>query len=185
MATAEALALVTIEQYAAMPDEATRSELVEGRIIEVPPPRYLHGRICARISRLIGNHVADEALGEVVTNDSGIITRRDPDTVRGADVAFYSAPKVPPSDQVSGYPAIPPDLVVEVPLTSDRWADLLTKAAEYLAAGVLVVVVLDPDTRSAHVFEADRPNRVLGPDDVMTFPDLLGDFAVVVGRIFD
>ena len=185
MAIAEALALLTVEQYAAMPDEATPSELVEGRIIEVPPPGYEHGKICARISRLIGNQVEDGGLGEVVTNDSGIITRRDPDTVRGADVAFYSAPKVPPSDQVSGYPAIPPDLVVEVRSPSDRWADLLTKAAEYLAAGVLVVVVLDPETRAAHIFEADRPNRVLGPEDVLTFPDLLGDFAVVVGRIFD
>ena len=34
-------------------------------------------------------------LGRVVTNDSGIVTQRDPDTVRGADVAYYSYARLP------------------------------------------------------------------------------------------
>ena len=183
MAIAEAL--LTVEQYAAMPDEATPSELVEGRIIEVPPPGYEHGKICAEMSFLLTLAAKRNGSGQVVGNDSGIITRRDPDTVRGADLAYYGLPKVAKIGAQRGYPNVVPDLVVEVRSPSDRWADLLTKAAEYLAAGVLVVVVLDPETRAAHIFEADRPNRVLGPEDVMAFPDLLGDFAVVVGRIFD
>ena len=29
-------------------------------------------------------------LGHVLSNDSGVITERDPDTVRGADISFYS-----------------------------------------------------------------------------------------------
>ena len=47
-----------------------------------------------------------------------------------------------------------------------------------------VVIVLDPDPETAHVFRPDQPPRVLGPDDELTVPDLLGDFRVAVRRFF-
>ena len=178
-------ALLTAEEFAALPNDGPSTELVRGEIIEVPPTKFLHGLVCAEISFLLASAARQLGSGRVIGNDSGVITQRNPDSVRGPDVAFYSAAKVPPVEQRKGYPAIPPDLVVEVRSPSDRWAKLVQKAGEYLDAGVLVVVLLDPDARSAHVFEADRAPRVLGPEDTLTFPDLLGDFAVVVGRIFD
>jgi len=182
---ATATALLTIEEYLALPDTGTPTELVRGRIIEVPPPQPLHCMICCEFARVLANHVVERRLGRVMTNDSGVITHRNPDSLRGADVAFYRAAKLPPIANWTGYFDFPPDLVVEVRSPSDRWSEMVHKAGEYLAAGVLVVVLLDPDTRSAHVFEADRAPRVFGPQDTLTFPDLLGDFAVVVGRIFD
>ncbi len=178
-------ALLTVEEYTALPDAGQRTELVRGRIVEVPPPGYVHGKICVEMIFLLTLVVKRQGSGQVVGNDSGIITQRDPDSLRGADVAYLrSGESSSRSRRTQGYPSLPPDLVVEVRSPSDRWSELLQKAAEYLAAGVLVVVLLDPDTRSAHVFEADRPKRVLGPEDTLTVPDLLGDFAVVVGRIF-
>ncbi len=183
MATVEAL--VTLEEFAAMPDNGVRTELVRGRIIKVPPPGYLHGQIVIEIASLLRAVVKRLGLGRVIGGDSGIITHRNPDTLRGADVAYYSAAKIPPEGQKKGYPNLPPDLVIEVRSPSDRGTEIVRKVEEYLAVGVLIVVVLDPDTRSAHMFEADRPTRVLGPDDTLTFPDLLGDFAVVVGQIFE
>ena len=55
--------------------------------MNVPTPR--HGQICNEVGRLLGNYVKAKGLGKVTSNDSGIITERDPDTMRGADVAFY------------------------------------------------------------------------------------------------
>ena len=51
---------------------------------------------------------------------------------------------------------------------------------EYLEAGVGVVVVLDPEPRTAHIFRADRAPQQLGPDDELTLPEILGDFRVKV-----
>ena len=62
--------------------------------MNVPFPR--HGQICTKIIRLLGNHVEEQKLGHVVANDSGVVTERGPDTVRGADVAYYSYRRVPP-----------------------------------------------------------------------------------------
>ena len=44
---------------------------------------------------------------------------------------------------------------VEVLSFDDRWRDLHEKVAEYLAAGVTAVHILDPDTTTAHVMHAD------------------------------
>lgn len=182
---ATATAPLTIEEYLALPATGTPTELIRGRIVEVPPPGSRHGRFAFRFAHYLGLHVIGRGLGEIITNDSGVITQRNPDSLRGPDVAYYRAAKLPAIEDWPDYFDFPPDLVVEVRSPSDRWAEMVAKAAEYLAAGVLVVVLLDPSPRSAHVFEADRAPRALGPDDTLALPDLLGDFAVVVGRIFD
>jgi hypothetical protein len=62
---------------------------------------------------------------------------------------------------------------------------VLAKVAEYLEAGVSVVLVLDDKTRSAHVFHTDGTHRMLGPDDELTFPALLPEFRVIVRRFFE
>ncbi len=182
---ATATALLTAEEFAALPDTGPNTELVRGRIIELPPTNFLHGLVCGQILIQLGNAASRSGLGRVIANDSGVVTQRDPDSVRGPDVAYYSNAKIPPAEKQRGYPEQPADLIVEVRSPSDRWSKMVQKAAEYLAAGVLIVMVLDPDTKSAHVFHADQPTRVLGPDETLTFPDLLPDFAVRVGSIFE
>ena len=62
---------------------------------------------------------------------------------------------------------------------------MLAKIAEYLDAGVQYVVVLDPDPQTALVSSAEQPPRILGPDEELRFPDILGEFQVLVRRFFD
>ena len=151
--------------------------------MNVPAPR--HGEICARMARLLGNFVDEKNLGRVVSNDAGIITERDPDTVRGADVAFYSFARVPPGPLPEGYLPVPPELVVEIRSPTDRWKDVLAKAVEYLNAGVTVVCVLDPLSQTAHVYHADQPERTYDADQELALPEVLGDFRVAVRRLFE
>ncbi len=174
---------LTAEEFGTRPNPGYPEELIRGKIVTMPPPAPRHGQICGKVDRLMGVFADEHDLGHVLCNDSGVITERDPDTVRGADVAFYSYTKVPKGPIQQGYLEVPPDLVVEVRSPDDRWADILTKVDEYLQIGV--VVVLDPGPRTAHVFRSDQAPRVLGPDDELTFPDLLGAFRVVVRKFFE
>ncbi|MDB5351353.1 MAG: hypothetical protein JWN86_2600 [Planctomycetota bacterium] len=57
--------------------------------------------------------------------------------------------------------------------------------AEYLGAGVTVVVVLEELPPTARVFRVDGTTRELGPDEALRFPDLLPGFSVQVGRFFE
>jgi Uma2 family endonuclease len=182
MATVQSL--LTAEQYAALPDLEGHHELVRGEIVFMNMPSFRHGHICAKIARISGYYVDMHDLGRVLSNDSGVITQRGPDTVRGADVAFYSYAAVPKGEHPVMYAARPPEAVFEVKSRDDRWSRIHEKAAEYLEAGVRVICVLDPDTETVAVHHSERPVQSLKADDELTLPDVLGDFRVAVSDFF-
>lgn len=183
---ATATSLVTAEQYMALPGSFDGpTELVKGELVTMPPPRPRHGQICFRIAHLLGIYLDNHPIGEVLTNDSSVVTERGPDTVRGADVAFYSYERVPKGPLPAGLLPVAPDLVFEVRSASDRWNELHTKVAEYLNVDVKAVCVLDEDTQTVHVFYADRKPQVLAADDDFALPEILGDFRVPVRRFFE
>jgi Uma2 family endonuclease len=183
MATAEAL--MTADEFGQRPDPGHPEELVQGRIISMPPPDRRHGYVCGQAYFVIRMFVDENDLGRVMSNDSGVITERGPDTVRGADVAYYSYARLPRGPLPAGYGPEVPELVVEVRSASDRWPDVLEKVAEYLGAGVVVVVVLDPRPQTAHVFGAEEAPRTLKAEDELVLPGLLEGFGVRVGRFFE
>ena len=185
MATAEMVELMTAEEFGKRPDPGYPEELVRGRIVAMSVPDRRHGYVCGRADRIFGNFVDANEIGRVMCNDSGVITEHDPDTVRGADVAYYSYSRLPKGTLPTGYGPEVPELVVEVRSTTDRWLEIHEKVAEYLGAGVLKVVVLDPKTQNAHVFGADDPPRTLGPEDELVLPGILEGFSVRVGRFFE
>ena len=89
--------LITAEEFLRMPDppDGSRQELVRG-VIETRPPLDIHHRVyCARLRRRLGNFVEETNAGHLASNDSGFITERDPDTVRGPDLAFWSRERLP------------------------------------------------------------------------------------------
>jgi Uma2 family endonuclease len=185
MAVAMTEKLMTAEEYCLLPDNGQPTELVRGKVVPVNMPRPRHGEICVNVIYLLKRHLDDHPLGRVVSNDSGVPTEHDPDTVRGADVAFYSYARVPIGPlPPRSYLSVPPEVVFEVRSPFDRWKAVLTKVAEYLNAGVGVVCVLDDAGEAVHVFTDDDPVRVLTAGQTLTLPGILPDFQVVVRRFF-
>ncbi|MFO0951430.1 MAG: Uma2 family endonuclease [Isosphaeraceae bacterium] len=182
--TVAAPVLMTAEVFALRPDPGHPEELVRGQVVTIPPPKPRHGYLCNKAGRLLGNFCDEHRLGWVFNNDTGVVTERDPDTVRGADVAFYGFGRLPDGPLPDTYPAVAPDLVVEVLSPSDRWPRVLVKVGEYLDAGTRLVLVLDDDERRAHLF-GPRGVQVFGADDALTFPDVLPGLVVVVRRFFE
>ena len=172
--------LLTAAEYAALPDDGRRTELVLGKVVEMPSPTPAHGYYCLNIGAIVRDYARARDLGRVVSNDSGVQTERGPDTVRGPDVAFYSYDRVPRGPLPDGYwPA--PELIFEVRSPSNSWPAVSAKASEFLAAGVKAVCVLDPDTASVGVYTADEFPRRLTADEVLTLPEVFPDFRVRVG----
>lgn len=177
---------MTAEQYGRLPDLGYPTELVRGHIKVMNQPYPEHGEICATVTASLHNFVRKHKLGRVVGNDSGVITERKPDTVRGPDVAYYSFQRVPPGRlRKRRYLDVVPELAVEVKSEFDRWSEINEKIAEYLLAGVLVVCVIDPDTDSVQVHVPNQPIRVVQSDEELTLPDLLPGFCVTVREFFE
>jgi Uma2 family endonuclease len=177
--------LLTAEQFRLLPDGGVPRELVRGRVIEMSLPSPRHGYYCDNVAGILREHIKSRKLGRVVTNDAAVITERDPDTVRGGDVAYFSFLRLPPGPMPEGYLEVVPEIVFEVRSPSDSWTKINGKANEYLLAGVLVVCVLDPKKEAVTVYRDDESPAALKREEDLAFPDLLPEFRVKVGEFFD
>ncbi|MBX3437405.1 MAG: Uma2 family endonuclease [Planctomycetaceae bacterium] len=177
--------LITAEEYARMPEPGVSTELVRGEIVERNVPKPRHGEICSNASWLLKSFVKEQDLGRVACNDAGIVTERDPDSVRGGDVWFVSYQKIPKGPLPQKYLEVPPDIVIEVKSVFDRWSELLAKVAEYLRCGVAVVCVLDPETETVRLYYADKPEVIVEGKQQVTFPEQLPGFSVEAKAFFE
>ncbi|HUY87975.1 MAG TPA: Uma2 family endonuclease [Pirellulales bacterium] len=184
MATIERL--LTAEEYAQLPDNGAPTELVRGRIVDLDIPAFRHGWLCVRVAKLLANYVDDHELGRVLGNDAGMITERNPDTVRGPDISFFSYSRIPKGASLEGYAQVAPEVVFEVRSPGDRWPRILERVSEFLNAGVLAIYVVDAKKELATVFDAasDEPSRILKGGDELTFPAPLSGLRIAVQQLF-
>jgi Uma2 family endonuclease len=176
--------LITAEEFARMPNppDGSQQELVRGAIITMPPPGARHGACCSRINRRLASFVEDNNRGTVFANDTGFITERDPDTVRGPDVSFWSGEKLP--DVPVGYIEVAPDLVVEVVSPGDHYARIQKKVKHYLEKGVRLIWVADPEDCSVTIYRNGEMMKILSENDTLTGEDVLPGFTCRVGDLF-
>lgn len=174
---------VTGEQFLAMGDMG-RVELVNGEIIELMPTGHIHGYIEMLIATLLFNFVREHKLGRVLGGETGIYTHRNPDTVRGMDVAYISKERMSQASE-TGFLDVAPELIVEVMSPSDRWMDIQEKLAEYFSIGVQLVWLIDPQLEQVHVYRSLDETTRLTAEDTLTAPNILPGFSVALTEIFE
>src|SRR4051812_14372339 len=110
----------TAEQLWRMPKDEMRHELVRGELFTMAPAGFDHGAVIINLSIPLATYVKKHKLGIVVGAETGFILTRDPDTVRGADIAFVRAARIPKSGRPKKFWIGGPDLAVEVLSPDDR-----------------------------------------------------------------
>jgi Uma2 family endonuclease len=159
-------------------------ELIRGELIHMSPTGYDHGRISSKIDRALGNFVESRKLGQVLTSEAGFLITQNPDTVRAPDVAFVRAERHPPGGQKKFFPGAP-DLAVEVLSPDDRASEVNSKVQDWLDAGTVAVLVVDPQTQTVAIHRQPREIQILTRDDTLTLPDLLPEFSLSIKEIFN
>jgi Uma2 family endonuclease len=172
--TADELLLTSI------PDKLV--ELVRGRLVVREPPGYVHGDVAMRLGTLLAAYAHERGLGRVLAAETGFKLQSDPDTVRAADVAFIRLERVPDPRPV-GYPALAPDLAVEVLSPRDRPGETLNKVGDWLDAGTRLVWVIDPERRLARVYRLDGTESQLSGDAALDGEDVLPGFTCPLASI--
>jgi Uma2 family endonuclease len=175
--------LYTAREFAEMSID-TPVELVAGEVIEMPRPGMRHGVVCGNVYDPIKQWARSGNRGLVATNDTGVVTERDPDSVRGPDVLYVSRERWPHDRAPDGFLEVAPDLAVEVLSPFDNWKDVLQKISEYFDAGVREVWVVDPEIKTVQVFRPDAPPRNLRSADVLESADVLPAFSCTVDTFF-
>jgi Uma2 family endonuclease len=175
--------LMTAQEFEGAAARLGPCELVRGEVVTLSPGGILHSRITATAAFLLEQWNRRQRSGRVLAGEMGLIIERDPDTVRGADVAYYSYERLPVDAAGEGFCAVPPNLVVEVVGKGQGWREMVAKTAEYLHMGVDRVWIIDPSTKRVHIYRPDGEPAVLGQDQTLTDPILPG-FSCQVAEFF-
>ena len=176
--------LVTGEEALAMGDIGPY-ELVEGRIVPMSPAADEHAGYESNFDEYIKAFVRQHKLGKVRVGEVGIYIRRNPDTVRAADVAFISNERYAQRKKKLGYLDVAPDLVVEIMSPDDRWSEVTQKLREYFSIGVRLVWVADPATRTVYAYRSLTDVREFSETATLTGDDVLPGFSVPVAALFE
>lgn len=176
---------MTAERLFAISDNGRRYELVEGELRVMSPAGNLHGRIAMRVGSSIEQHVRAHKLGVVFAAETGFLLARDPDTVRAPDAAFVSTERFAPHADAEGYLPLAPDLAVEVVSPNDTFSQVEEKALAWLDAGSFLVLVVDPGTRTVHVYRAKDKIAVLDEHDELDATDVVPGWKPSVGELFE
>lgn len=161
-------------------------ELVNGELAE----RIMSGdssRIAMELVLLLGQVVRSRNLGIIFGPDCGFQCfgpPTDPERIRIPDVSFISAGRITAEQCAAGYIEVVPDLVAEVVSPNDKALELNEKVEEYLGAGVKLVWVLHPKTRTVEVHRPDGSDSRLHEADTLTGETVVPGFECRVGDLF-
>jgi Uma2 family endonuclease len=164
-------------------NEGRRWELEDGKVVEMPSPAEIHGFVCWLTSMILGNYLLRRGAGYICSNDTGLVVRRKPDTVRGPDLMLFLESR-PPEQMSRKFCDRVPALIVEVLSPSDTMKRTTVRVGQYLKRGVRLVWVLDPEEQSVYVHRPDEFSKVLELNDELTGNGALPDFSCRVRDLF-
>jgi Uma2 family endonuclease len=177
--------LMTADEFLMIPDDGLLHELIRGEVTTMPLPGGRHGKIALEIGRMLGNFVETHALGETYAAETGFLIERDPDTVRGADVAFVRKERLPEIVDPDKHVPFAPDLAVELVSPTDRRVDVLEKIEAWLTPGARMVWVGDPKSPTITVHRQGTEPVTLTVDQTIDGSDVVPGFSCRVADCFD
>jgi Uma2 family endonuclease len=171
--------LMTADELFHLPDDGWRYELVRGELRKMSPAGADHGSVGAEIIASLVAHVKKHRLGKVYNSDTGFRISRDPDTIRAPDAAFVRAARAVATHR---FFEGPPDVAFEVVSPNDRYTEIEEKTRDWLRAGVLAVVIVDPGAKSARV---ERRGGGAPVAEVIEIEDVLPGWKLPLAELFD
>ncbi len=183
MATTEQL--VTADELLVMPEVNCRYELVRGELRERPFLGFQQGAIAATIATGLGLHVDEDGLGGTYAAGTGFLLESAPDHVRAPTVAFVRQGRVDAAADVAGFFPGAPDIAIEVISPSDLYTEVDEKVADYLAAGTLAVIVINPRRRTVRVHRPTSDTVELTESDTLEVSDIVPGWQMPVKDMFE
>jgi Uma2 family endonuclease len=173
---------MSLEEFAALPDEPGKQELDGGELVKMAPVYFLHSRVQHTIRDSLRDYLLGRDLGEALLETSFVLTV-EPPTVRIPDIAYVSKEKLADAP-AEAFLKGAPDIAIEVVSPSESASDLELKVRQYLATGSQAVATVFPRTRTVWIYGPGAEARRLEGDDALSFPGILGDWSLPLGEIF-
>ncbi len=181
----------TVDELMALPEDGWMYELVEGRLVRMPPGSGGDSWTAMSLGAALTNFVFAGDLGRV-TGEGGahvLSGPGEPATAVAPDSAFVREGRYPPpsSPDFRRPWRLARDLAVEVVSPNQYRPEMAEKARLYLRAGVRLLWMVWPKYGQVDVWRpgGDQPVATLGPEDQLDGLDVLPGFTYPVRRLFE
>jgi Uma2 family endonuclease len=182
--TSETRQRLSAEDLAALPNERD-FELVHGELVERSMGTE-SAFIAGRLFHLIFVYVELKCLGWAFSDGTGyVFPIKGEDTVRKPDVSYVSFRRLTPTEGLpKGYLKLAPDLAVEVVSPNDLAEEVDQKINDYLEAGVQLVWVVHPTSRTVTVHRSDNTTARVREAEYLDGENVLPGFQCKVADLF-
>ncbi|MEX0703726.1 MAG: Uma2 family endonuclease [Planctomycetales bacterium] len=174
----------TVRDLVRVLDRENRTcELIDGVLVE-KTMGYFESIVAMELAYILRRFLATNKLGKVL-GEAGTL-RILADQVRAADVAFVSWARFPQGRlPKSPVPRLVPDLAVEVLSKGNTRGEMDRKLRDYFDAGVRLVWLIDPPTRSAKSHTAADRFEPIPPNGTIDGGEVLPGFTLSLQELFD
>ncbi len=152
--------ILTYDDYAAIPNDGKRYEIIEGDIFISPAPRTKHQKVIGNLFGMLYVYLQNHPIGEFYLSPIDVILSYT--NVVQPDLLFLSAKKrhLVSERGIEG----PPDLVMEVLSPTTEKIDRINKPRLYAKFGVLHYWLIDPEIKQIEMFRlSGKQYRKLPP----------------------
>ena len=174
---------MTPEQFESLRD-SRGLELIDGIVTEKNM-----GAENAAIQSRVGHYLS----AVVLTANIGVVLDSEtmyqcfpsrPKQIRKPDVSFVLQARLPDGRVPRGLCKFRPDLAVEVVSPNDTYEVVEEKLADYFDAGIPLIWVVTPKTRTVLVYQADGTARRLRDTDDLTADPVISGVRVRIADLF-
>ncbi len=139
---------MTYHEYALLPQDRNRYEVIEGELYMTPSPSLAHQNVVTELGSILRQHVSTHGLGKVYVAPLDVVLTET--NVVQPDILFLRIGRVPPRGARNV--TVAPDLVVEVVSPASVEQDREIKMQVYARHGVPHYWILDPDARTLEMY---------------------------------
>lgn len=173
----------TYDDYAQLPNNGMRYEVIKGELYMSPAPSPRHQRIIAKLFGLLWEYLGKHPVGEAIFAPVDVMLL-DVSGIVQPDLLFIANERLDIVQEtlIEGVP----DLIVEVLSPGNPTHDRRVKFELYAQVGVREYWMIDPDARTVEIYvlrgQAYAPLGSFGAGE-QTYSEVLEGFAVDVEKI--
>ncbi len=176
----------SVEPLSVEPPGDVLYEVVDGRVVELPPIGAYESDIANFLAELLNDHARGGRLGRAFVE---LLFRIDvaKDLKRRPDVAFVSSSRWLYGKRVPRGEAwdMIPNLAVEVVSKSNTGEEILAKLGDYFQTGTELVWVIYPSARQVYVYTSTTEVRILAEPANLDGGNVLPGFQLSLNRLFE
>ena len=173
---------MTLDEFLALPEQEPPLELFDGEVTEKLIGAMRRSVMLTGLCTQIDGYARPRKLGRVFP--SLRCSYNETSTV--LDVAYFTQERIPRDTHGRLAPdaLIPPDVAVEIMAPERNVTDLRTRCLWYVANGVRLALLIDPDRRSVILFRPGSEPIAMRDMGTLDLGDVIPGFTLDVQELF-